>query len=64
MPAAANAQLTTLIRAGMDPQEVARRVITAVRDNDLYIITHPDTRSAVEERFRQILAAYDKSATA
>jgi len=32
----------------------------AIRDNDLYVFTHPETRGAVEERFRRILAAYDK----
>jgi hypothetical protein len=34
-----------------------------IRDNDLYVSTHPETRGAVEERFRRILAAYDKPAT-
>ncbi len=34
----------------------------AIRDNDLYVFTHPQTRGAVE-RFRRILAAYDKPAT-
>ena len=47
----------------MDPAEVARRVLAAVRDDELYIFTHPETRQAVEERFRAILAAFDKTAT-
>jgi NAD(P)-dependent dehydrogenase (short-subunit alcohol dehydrogenase family) len=51
------------VRTGMDPAEVARRVLAAVRDDELYIFTHPETRQAVEERFRAILAAFDKTAT-
>jgi NAD(P)-dependent dehydrogenase (short-subunit alcohol dehydrogenase family) len=59
----ANAPLAALVDAGMDPQRVARRVMMAIRDNDLYVFTHPELRGFVEERFRQILAAFDKSAT-
>ena len=50
------------VRTGMDPAEVARRVLAAVRDDELYIFTHPETREAVEERFRAILAAFDRVA--
>ena len=39
---------------------VARRVVEAVKNNDLYIVTHPETREAVEARFAGIMAAYDK----
>ena len=50
------------IRTGMDPAEVARRVLAAIRDDELYVFTHPDTRGAVEERFQAILAAFDRAA--
>ena len=50
--------------AGMDPGEVAARVIRAVKRNDLYVITHPETRPGVEARFRELLAAYDDAAAA
>ena len=50
------------VHTGMDPAEVARRVLAAVRDDELYIFTHPETREAVEERFRTILAAFDRAA--
>ena len=50
------------VRTGMDPSEVARRVLAAVRDDELYIFTHPETRQAVEERFRAILGAFDRAA--
>ena len=49
-----------LIRTGIDPNEVARRVVMGIRDGDLYIFTHPEYRAGVEERFHRILSAYDK----
>jgi NAD(P)-dependent dehydrogenase (short-subunit alcohol dehydrogenase family) len=64
-PDAANplyARLAELARAGMDPAEVARRVLDAIRDDELYVFTHPQMRGAVEERFRAILAAFDRTA--
>ena len=59
-----NAQLEALVQGGLDPETVARRVMTAVRDNDLYIFTEPEHRPVVEGRFGQILAAFDKAANA
>lgn len=50
------------ISAGMDPLEVGRIVRQAVQDDDLYIFTHADTRAIAEERFRAILASFDKCA--
>jgi NAD(P)-dependent dehydrogenase (short-subunit alcohol dehydrogenase family) len=61
--AGANAQLAALVDAGMDPQKVAHRVTMAIRDNDLYVFTHPELRGFLEERFDRILAAFDKSVT-
>ena len=58
----ATAQLATLIRDGIDPKEVARRVMRAIQDNDLYIFTHPEMRAPLEDRFRQIIAAIEKAA--
>ncbi len=55
------AQLTALLRAGMSPDEVAARVMVAIRDDDLYVFTHSVMRAALEERFRRIRAAYDKA---
>jgi NAD(P)-dependent dehydrogenase (short-subunit alcohol dehydrogenase family) len=55
-------RVAELVRAGMDPEEVARRVLAAVRDEELYIFTHPETREVVEERFRAIFAAFDRAA--
>ena len=44
----------------IEPEVVAQRVVEAVKNNDLYIVTHPETREAVEARFAGIMAAYDK----
>jgi len=46
----------------MDPAEVAQQVLAAIRNDELYVFTHPETREAVQERFRSILAAFDKAA--
>ena len=51
-----------LVRTGMDPAEVARRVMAAIRNDELYVFTHPEMRGAVEERFQTILAAFDRAA--
>ncbi len=50
------------VLAGLDVEPVAERVLEAVLDNDLYVFTHPEMRTAVEARFQAILAAFDKSA--
>jgi NAD(P)-dependent dehydrogenase (short-subunit alcohol dehydrogenase family) len=62
----ANEQLEALVQGGFEPEAVARRVVAAVRDDDLYIFTHADPayRAAVEERFGKILAAFDKAVNA
>jgi short-subunit dehydrogenase len=57
------ARLAEQVRTGMDPAEVARKVLAAIRNDQLYIFTHPEMRSAIEERFQAILAAFDRAAT-
>jgi NAD(P)-dependent dehydrogenase (short-subunit alcohol dehydrogenase family) len=54
------AQLKTRLRGGMKPDDVAARVLAAVRDGDFYIFTDPQMRELVEQRYRYILAAYDR----
>jgi NAD(P)-dependent dehydrogenase (short-subunit alcohol dehydrogenase family) len=54
---------TDAINAGMDPLEVGRLVADAVRRNDLYVIPHPAAKPFVEQRFAQILAAFDAAAS-
>ncbi len=60
-PAAALvAELAQRLGEGLDPAEVAERVLAAIRHDELYVFTHPDMRHAVEGRFAAILAAMDK----
>jgi NAD(P)-dependent dehydrogenase (short-subunit alcohol dehydrogenase family) len=58
--AAVVAEIASQIEAGIDPAAVAARVLTAIRENELYIFTHPGMRAEVEERFAAILAAMDR----
>jgi NAD(P)-dependent dehydrogenase (short-subunit alcohol dehydrogenase family) len=48
--------------AGMDPYEVGLRVLDAVIANELYIITHPQFRSAVADRHERLLHGFDRGA--
>lgn len=43
------------------PDECAARVVDAIRKNQFYVFTHPETRFAVEFRFSQIRAGFDDS---
>ena len=38
----------------------AAQVLSAICDNELYVLTHSNMREAVEERFAAILRAIDK----
>ena len=53
------AEIARQIEAGLDPATVARRVLTAIREDQLYVFTHPGMRAEVEARFAAILAAMD-----
>ncbi len=56
------AKLAELSRSGLDPSDVAARVLAAIREGELYVFTHPDMRAEMEERFAAILAAMEKAA--
>jgi NAD(P)-dependent dehydrogenase (short-subunit alcohol dehydrogenase family) len=47
------------IAAGMDPEEVGRRVKHAIKNGIFYIVTHPATRDWVTERHARLLRDYD-----
>jgi NAD(P)-dependent dehydrogenase (short-subunit alcohol dehydrogenase family) len=51
-----------LQQAGLDPATVAARTLAAIREDALYVFTHPDMAAEVKERFATILAAMDKAA--
>jgi NAD(P)-dependent dehydrogenase (short-subunit alcohol dehydrogenase family) len=58
--AALVAEIAANIEAGIDPSDVAKRVLSAIRNDELYIFTHPNMRQAVEGRFAAIQAAMDR----
>jgi NAD(P)-dependent dehydrogenase (short-subunit alcohol dehydrogenase family) len=60
-PAAAIiAEIARRLEAGLDPAAVAARVLEAIRNDELYVFTHPDMREEVDQRFAAIQAALDK----
>jgi NAD(P)-dependent dehydrogenase (short-subunit alcohol dehydrogenase family) len=60
-PAAAIvAEIAARLQAGLDPAAVAERVLDAIRNDELYVFTHPNMRGEVDERFAAIQAAMDK----
>jgi NAD(P)-dependent dehydrogenase (short-subunit alcohol dehydrogenase family) len=54
-------QLAALVRAGMDPNEVAEKVMHGIRENELFIFSHPEWRKTLEDHFQRMLAAYPKT---
>jgi NAD(P)-dependent dehydrogenase (short-subunit alcohol dehydrogenase family) len=60
-PAAALvAEIALRLQAGLDPAAVAARVLDAIRNDELYVFTHSDMGTGVDERFAAIQAAMDK----
>jgi NAD(P)-dependent dehydrogenase (short-subunit alcohol dehydrogenase family) len=56
------AAIAELIQAGTDPSAIAARVLAAIREDELYVFTHPDMRPELEQRFSTIMAAMDRAA--
>jgi NAD(P)-dependent dehydrogenase (short-subunit alcohol dehydrogenase family) len=58
-------QVSELVQSGLDPADVAARVLTAIREDELYVFTEHDAtwRRELEARFAAILKAVDKAAT-
>ncbi len=54
------AEIARRLESGLDPTEVAARVLSAIREDELYVFTHPNMREEVDERFAAIQAAMDK----
>jgi NAD(P)-dependent dehydrogenase (short-subunit alcohol dehydrogenase family) len=53
------AEIARSVEAGIDPADVAARVLAAIRNDELYVFTHPNMREAVDGRFAAIRAAMD-----
>ena len=58
------ARLVELGHSGLDPADVAAQTLTAIREDKLYVFTHPGPswRAELEERFDAILGAMDEAA--
>jgi len=48
---------------GLAPALVAARVVEAVKDDELFVFTHPEYRALLKARFDAILAAFDRTET-
>jgi NAD(P)-dependent dehydrogenase (short-subunit alcohol dehydrogenase family) len=58
--AAVVAAIAARLQAGLAPDSVAARVLDAIRNDELYVFTHPNMREEVDGRFAAIQAAMDK----
>ena len=56
------AESARLQAAGLDPAAVAAQTLAAIRDDELYVFTHPEMHGEVKERFAAIVAAMDRAA--
>ena len=54
------AQIAELVKNGMQLADVAALVLNAVRNNQLYMFTHPHMRPPLEKRVDRFMAAYRK----
>jgi NAD(P)-dependent dehydrogenase (short-subunit alcohol dehydrogenase family) len=57
-------RIAELVNTGMEPGAVAALVLDAIRDNELYVFTHPDIRPLLEARVENFLAAYRRLGSA
>jgi len=55
------AESARLQAAGLDPAEIATQTLAAIRDDELYVFTHPEMHDEVKQRFAAIVAAMDKA---
>jgi NAD(P)-dependent dehydrogenase (short-subunit alcohol dehydrogenase family) len=57
------AQISELLKSGLDPSDVAASVLAAIREDALYVFTHPEMRREVDQRFAAIHSAMNKAAS-
>jgi NAD(P)-dependent dehydrogenase (short-subunit alcohol dehydrogenase family) len=53
-------QVEQVRQSAMDPALVGEKVLEAVRNNEFYILTHPDFRPLVEGRMQNILEGFER----
>lgn len=54
-------ELSRRLAVGLDPAVVVSRILDGVRDGRFHILTHPDTRPSLEQRFSEMMAGYPSS---
>src|SRR5205823_4580509 len=54
--------LKQLVDQGIPPEDVARRVVDAIRTNSFWVLTHPELKAAVEGHTQEILEERNPSA--
>jgi NAD(P)-dependent dehydrogenase (short-subunit alcohol dehydrogenase family) len=55
------AEIAERLQSGLDPAEVAARVLAAIAVGELYVFSHPEMRDELEQRFAAIMAAMDRA---
>jgi NAD(P)-dependent dehydrogenase (short-subunit alcohol dehydrogenase family) len=56
------ARMQKVIDNGLDVELVGRRVVEAISAGELYIFTHPNYRTVVQQRYRAIDEAFERAA--
>ena len=62
-PAEREARMARIMEGALDPAVVGDMVLDAIRNDDLYIFTHPEMQMFVDERHRDINTAFDRWST-
>jgi NAD(P)-dependent dehydrogenase (short-subunit alcohol dehydrogenase family) len=53
--------MAELLKQGLSPDQVGRYVLRAIRDNDFFIFTHPETREWVMEWHTRVMQGFDRA---
>jgi len=54
----ARTEAAKMVLGGIDPEIVGERVVEAMKNDELYIFTHPEMKAAVEARFDAVRAGF------
>ena len=54
-------QMQSVLDAGAPPELIGERVVEAIAAKELYIVTHPNFRSAVDARFSAITECFKRA---
>lgn len=57
------AESARLQQSGIEPSDVAKHTLSAIRKDELYVFTHPEMHEDVKKRFAAIEAAMDEAAS-